>query len=187
MTHAKRHAATHTADTKWNSFIHSFIHSFIKRLTHARAVRARTVRRETLHTRVAQPSPSKRGAYACPFSSCALAPRCAPSGYRRGTHGSRVLLSLCLLRLRRVPVVGVVLVRLDVWECASFSFVGDFATDPLCGTLDGRDHLEGRAEHPVLDVYFYGRRMRTNGGCHEPFHSPEVTGDLTEDGYFLRY
>ena len=37
---------------------HSFIHSF-KRLTHARAARARTVRRETRHTRVAQPSAFK--------------------------------------------------------------------------------------------------------------------------------
>ena len=36
----------------------AFIHSF-KRLTHARAARALTVRRETRHTRVAQPSASK--------------------------------------------------------------------------------------------------------------------------------
>ena len=39
----------------------TFIPLKIKRLTPARAARARTVRRETRHTRVAQPSVSKRG------------------------------------------------------------------------------------------------------------------------------
>ena len=52
------HTRNKTQHTQCHSFIHSFIHSF-KRLTHARAARARTVRRETRHTRVAQPSAFK--------------------------------------------------------------------------------------------------------------------------------
>ena len=77
----RRTPAQNTTQTQVGT--HSFIHSF-ERLTHARAARARTVRRETRHTRVAQPSAFKTCSVRfVPLLLLAFRPPlCAPSSLR---------------------------------------------------------------------------------------------------------
>ena len=87
-----------------------------------------------------------------------------------------------------------VFVRLDVEVRASFSCVGDLAgawqpqgctrevprlADPLCGTPDGRDHLEGRAEHPVLNVDY-------NGGVELAEEHGSLPNDASSRIFWLR-